>query len=141
MNINAQSSKKELVDYLRDVHGLDLPGLTKAELIQKASEVDGIDYAALSNPGEGDKSAEEKDLAKQERVKIRIHSSEDDMGKDDVFVGVNAVGFLIKRDTDVEVPIGVYNVLNDAKRKLYKQNPDGSLEMREVHAYPFSIVA
>lgn len=137
MAINSNSSKRELVDYLRDVHGVDHSALSRQELLDKASELDGVDYNAQLAPSGVKRNKEALEIAKQPKVKIRIASTESD--KSDVFVGVNGVGFLIMRDVDVEVPEAVYEVLNNAKQMLYK-SVNGELVAREVHSYPFSVV-
>lgn len=54
--------------------------------------------------------------AKEGYVKIRIPVSREN--KDDVYVGLNGVGYLIKRGQEVEVPEGVYEILQRQEEML-----------------------
>lgn len=146
MNISSQTTKKELVDYLRTMHGVDLPDATRDELLAVASEKDGVDYATLADPASGAKrkgaagTQALREIRSGKRVTVRVHSQDKPGGKDDVFVGVNGEFFLLKRDVDIDVPEAVYHALNNAVMDLYDQKPDGTLECRQVHQYPFSKV-
>ncbi len=53
---------------------------------------------------------------KEDYVKIRIPVSREN--KDDVYVGLNGVGYLIKRGHEVEVPEGVYEILQRQEEML-----------------------
>lgn len=53
---------------------------------------------------------------KEGYVKIRIPLSREN--KDDVYVGLNGVGYLIKRGQEVEVPEGVYEILQRQEQML-----------------------
>lgn len=53
---------------------------------------------------------------KEGYVKIRIPVSREN--KDDVYVGLNGVGYLIKRGQEVEVPEGVYEILQRQEEML-----------------------
>jgi len=87
----------------------------------------------------------QKALHAQKKVKIMIPSTEID--KDDVMVQVNGYCYQIKRDEEVPVPESVYQVLKDAKTKVYQQVPRGDgqegneLVEQEVQRIPFSVVA
>lgn len=54
--------------------------------------------------------------AKEGYVKIRIPVSREN--KNDVYVGLNGVGYLIKRGQEVEVPEGVYEILQRQEEML-----------------------
>jgi len=141
-NMTASQSKGEWVAYMKDTHGVDLSGSTKDEIIAKAEELDGVTYTNTRKPAAMKSvSAAHSEQRAQKRVKLRIPSTEAIGGKDDVYVGVNGVGYLIKRDEDVSVPESVYFALDDAKQTIFKQEKDGSLSPRKVHRFPFSLVA
>jgi hypothetical protein len=139
MAINSSSTKAELLDYLKEVHGENMPSATKLEILKRLSEIEGVDYEQLSAPAT--KSKNSGAIANSGKITIRIPSEDKTGGRDDVFVGVNGVSFLIQRDVDVEVPMAVYHNLNDAKQTIYRNEPDGSLTSRQVHTYPFSVVS
>lgn len=140
MTITAKSSHEEWVGYMRDKHGEDCAKMSKVEIIQRATQLEGLDYA-VSQPPASARSKEAQEIAKHKRVKILIPSTEAQGGNRPVFVGVNGVSFLIKRDEEVDVPVPVYEVLRNARHTVYKQNDDGSLVPREVPAYPFSVLS
>lgn len=54
--------------------------------------------------------------AKEGYVKIRIPVSREN--KNDVYVGLNGVGYLIKRGQEVEVPEGVFEILQRQEEML-----------------------
>ena len=56
-------------------------------------------------------------------------------GTGDVYVRVNEYEALIKRNTDVEVPLPVYQMLINAIETKGQQNKDGSLTFRDVPSY------
>lgn len=75
------------------------------------------------------------------KVKIRIHKTGDKNEQKQVYVGVNGVGYLIKRGEDVLVPEPVMRVLEDAVQSVYDYDDDkGMLVKREALAYPFTRV-
>lgn len=142
--INATSSKKELVDYLREVHGEDPSSdLTKTQLLERIGEIEGIDYTntvaapAKMKNGMVDPSTLGADPLSHPRVKLRIPST--DTNKDDVIIGLNGYNFQIQRDQDVDVPQGVYEILNGALMSLYRQE-NGALVERKIHTYPFILL-
>lgn len=145
MPINSASTKKELVEYLRDVHGVDTPDGTKDDLLKQIGDLEGIDYtntntsapAAKVKKGMIDPALLDADPLKHPRVKIRIPST--DTSKDDVFVGVNGYNFVIQRDQDVDVPQGVYEILNNSLMSLYRQEGPALVE-RKVHMHPFILL-
>ncbi len=78
------------------------------------------------------------------RAKIRVHKT-GLPNERDVYVGVNGVGFQIPRGVDVEVPLPVMRVLEDAMQTVHQwqKAPDGSLmEVKTaVQSYPFTRIA
>ena len=96
------------------------------------------------------KAKEEEDVYSTERriaaqmkaakkVKIRIPSQGREAGTASVPVGVNGEHFLIKRDTEVVVPIGVYNALMDAQEEFceaYDENGQKKVRFRKTLRYP-----
>ena len=62
-----------------------------------------------------DKKAEEKQSV-AEKVTIRLPITRNE--KDDVYVAVNGVGYLIQRGKDVEVPASVAEVLRHREEML-----------------------
>ncbi len=80
-------------------------------------------------------------LRKAPKVKIKIHRTGAGPESDDVYVGVNGVGFQIKRGVEVEVPEPVMKNLEDAIQTVYhKAVVDGKevLVPSQVPAYPFT---
>ena len=82
-------------------------------------------------------------LAKNRKMNtILIHKTEGDTGTDDVQVSVNARVFIIKRGVEVEVPDFVVEALNNAIITKYRFVNEGEdLQVRDVHSYPFSVLA
>lgn len=80
----------------------------------------------------------------EKQVTIRINSTPEPGGKDDVFVGVNGLSFLIQRDKDTPVPFSVYQDLCDAKHTVYTQTKreDGEgMQLVENEVQRFSMSA
>lgn len=76
------------------------------------------------------------------KVRIRIHKTGDKNEQKQVYVGVNGVGYLIKRGEDVDVPEPVMRVLEDAVQTVYDYDDDqGMLVKRDALAYPFTRVS
>jgi len=76
-----------------------------------------------------------------ERVYLTIASDGTPEGKCDVFTGDGHGGqYLIKRDEEVYVPIGVYNVLRIANSEVYQTDSNDSVVgSRSVPRYNLSI--
>ena len=55
-------------------------------------------------------------MAEKKTVKIRLPLTRSE--KDDVFVGLNGKTYLIKRGVEVEVPIGVAEILERKEKML-----------------------
>lgn len=142
MTIDVQSATKtQLIDYAKNDLGLELPTTMKLEDLRAAvADAMGVD---LQEPPKAVKVAP----TAERTYTINIAKTEGATGGDDVFVGVNGVGYLLRRGIDIpDVPASVIEVLRNAKEMRYEQrrNPQtGQREMltREVQAYPFSVVA
>jgi len=68
---------------------------------------------------------------------INVHRS-DDTGPA-IFVGLNGVGYRIETGKDVEVPIELVGVLNDARQRRYRMHENGKdMIGTDVLTYPFS---
>ena len=74
-------------------------------------------------------------IRKHKRVKIKINEDTTINGTGNVYVRVNEYEALIKRNTEVEVPLPVYKMLIDAVETKGTQNADGSINFRDVPAY------
>ena len=74
-------------------------------------------------------------IRKHKKIKIRINEDTGLNGTGDVYVRVNEYEALIKRNTDVEVPLPVYQMLINAIETKGQQNKDGSLTFRDVPSY------
>lgn len=156
--VNESSTKQELVQYIREKHGVE-PDLdkTQRQLVKMVKELDGSvptesatetkkEEAVVAAPRSDNSSqmlneAQTKAvLDKQRKVRITIHSTSEPNGQGDVYLGINGRAYVLQREVEITVPMGVVNVLNDAKRKVYKQGADGELIEKTVHSYPFSIL-
>lgn len=60
--------------------------------------------------------AAEKTAAKAKKVKMKLPLTRTE--KDDVYVGLNGKGYLIKRGVEVEVPYGVAKILERKEKML-----------------------
>lgn len=136
------ASTVELRQYARDELGLSVPRGASDEAIKKLITDTDETQAPVPKPV---KVGKEPKLD-QPRVKIHIMKLDGDTGNDDVYVGVNGKGYLIKRGEDVDVPVEVVEVLKNAVETRYheQRDPDKpnkvALVRRDVHSYPFSIV-
>lgn len=81
-------------------------------------------------------------LRAEPKVKIKVHKTGRPEESADVYVGVNGIGFQIQRGVEVEVPLPVLKVLEDAIQTAYVETPtaDGKSEYKPhpVQAYPFT---
>jgi hypothetical protein len=125
-------SYKELYAHAKSI-GLNPPGgLTKEAVLQFVKD--------NSNQG---LQKDEAVLAKDERVSITILESNDKHAVDPVFVGVNGVGYSIKRGVPVTVPKAVVNVLENARQTVYDVSHDerGAMKLtpRSALSYPYTV--
>lgn len=78
-----------------------------------------------------------------DRVRIVVHQDGTPGAEKEIFVGVNGVGYRIKRGVEVEVPRAVVRVLEESVKTVYEQvrNEDGSVSMiaRDLPTYPFQV--
>lgn len=74
-------------------------------------------------------------IRKHKKIKIKINEDTTVNGRGDVYVRVNEYEALIKRNTAVDVPLPVYQMLLNAVETKGVQLSDGSLDYREVPAY------
>lgn len=74
-------------------------------------------------------------IRKHKKIKIKINEDTTVNGRGDVYVRVNEYEALIKRNTAVDVPLPVYQMLLNAVEIKGVQIQDGSLDYREVPAY------
>ena len=74
-------------------------------------------------------------IRKHPKVRIKINEDSSLNGTGNVYVRVNEYEALIKRNTEVEVPVPVYQMLTQAIETKGLQNPDGSLTFRDVPSY------
>ena len=74
-------------------------------------------------------------IRKHKKIKIKINEDTTVNDRDDVYVRVNEYEALIKRNTAVDVPLPVYQMLLNAVETKGVQLQDGSLDYREVPAY------
>ncbi len=75
------------------------------------------------------------------KVRIIIHETGNKTERKRVYVGVNGVGYDIKRGEEVRVPSPVMLALKDAVQSVYAYDDDlGALMKRDAMAYPFTVV-
>jgi len=79
-------------------------------------------------------------VKKTEKKRIIIHNSPEPGGKEDVFVSINGKSYNIKREKEVEVPVAVLGVLDDAVMILYEKDDKGKLVEKTVKRFSYSIV-
>ncbi len=76
------------------------------------------------------------------KVLIKVHKTGRPEEPEDVFVGVNGVGYQIKRGEPVTVPEPVVKVLENAVQTVYIKGRDSEgreiMKPNEVQAYPFT---
>lgn len=148
MAILKSAKKEEIISHIREVMGLVPPdGATKDELfafiVENGGEV-GAGSDETESKGAGVDAASGVNL--RDRVDIKIQKTSEAGGAEDVFVGVNGAGFLIKRGVKANVPMAVVHVLRVAvTKKLVEKLDDkgdatGAFEYQDVQTYPFEIV-
>jgi len=151
MNITKRSGKDDVIAYITGVMGLAAPeGATKDELyafIEENGGTIGSSGPDLEKEKDGGNVDTASGINMSDRVKIRITKTEDSRGSDDVFVGCNGVGFLIKRGVAVDVPRAVAEGLRNAVTKklveVVNDNGDhtGAFEYIDVQSYPFEVLS
>lgn len=139
------ATRDDLVEYAREELGLDVrKNISKSEVLQLVAKQLGVEVTPDSEAPEPGKvvSMKQRELNKQERVRVRIYEHEDLPSR--VQVGVNGVMYTIVPGAIVSVPRAVVEVLRNAQRFTYRQftGAEGKPEMRKAvgNAYPFEIV-
>jgi hypothetical protein len=98
--------------------------------------------AEFTAPAEPKKAAAKKvvdsDALSGKKVRLTIHKDPRPTAVKDVFLGLNGVGYLIKRGEEAIVPTELVGVLDDAVETLYEQQGD-QLVARDVPAYAYSV--
>lgn len=130
-----QFTKAELIDIGEAEYGFT-PGGSKEEIIEQLTAV--IEAGADNIPAVTQPAVDTDDAAPDDRITIRI---EDVPGEpSDVQVSLNGVAYNIKRGHDVDVPMGVYNVLKDAVVTHYEQDTEGNITTKRANRFPVSRV-
>jgi len=125
------ANKDELREYARNELGINLPSNATEETLRERI------LAHLNGPA-GTKPAASP---KSKTAVINIHKTQGKLGRHDVFVSVNNRDYLIKRGVDVEVPLEVVHVLENAVEDVYEFDEEKrDIVKREAHAYPFTVV-
>jgi hypothetical protein len=128
------ASKDELREYARNELGINLPSnASESTLREKVAAAMGVEILNTAAPAKAD--------AKPKTVKINIHKTQGKLGRSDVFVSVNNRDYLIKRGVDVDVPVEVVHVLENAVEDVFEYDEQKKdIVRREAHAYPFTVV-
>jgi hypothetical protein len=77
------------------------------------------------------------DVLSGERVELTIHQGEGDSGRDPVFIGLNGTGYQVPRDTPVEVPVELLQILENAVQIVYEANGNTS-RARQVKRFSYN---
>lgn len=88
--------------------------------------------------GEAGEENQDRPAARARTVTVTIHSGERDEDKGDVFVGVNGRGYLIKRETEVDLPEEVVGALENAVVEVDAKN-DGKPVQGKYRRYNMTI--
>ena len=125
------ANKDELREYARNELGINLPSNATEETLRERI------LAHLNGPAGAKPAASPA----SKTAVINIHKTQGKLGRHDVFVSVNNRDYLIKRGVDVEVPLEVVHVLENAVEDVYEFDEDRrDIVKREAHAYPFTVV-
>lgn len=153
MKFTSKDSTAKLIKFAADDLGIDLTGKERAEVIAEMKKVDpslfddtktNADQELDDADEQGTEVTEGKELT---AVTINIHdnSGEDEEVDNFVQVGVNGTMFKVIKGEDVRVPVGVYDVLNNAieirfKNVVDKETKMKSLQETKVKRWPFSVI-
>lgn len=107
-----------------------MEGISRTELNKDKKMTKGDETKIKNSLGKGKalQMNTKKILDSEPKVKIKIHSGEGDLNKEPVFLSINANAYRIKRDTWVEVPESVYQLLKNTDRQVVYQD-----EEKKVH--------
>ena len=126
------ASKDELREYARNELGINLPSNATEETLRERI------LAHLNGPVGAKPTASPP---KAKAAVINIHKTQGKLGRHDVFVSVNNRDYLIKRGVDVDVPVEVVHVLENAVEDVFEYDEQKKdIVRREAHAYPFTVV-
>lgn len=142
------STPAELRKYLLENFGIEkATNVAREKLVAEIIEqeqANGITRdtttAASSESVTGAPTAEQREINKTKRVKIKISRDPQSRGNDDVYASVNGVAYIVQREKVVEVPEPIYQVLLQATENRYEQTEEGLLVPRTVQSYPVSLV-
>lgn len=140
----------DLRSYARNVLNIEVSNnLGRDRLISKISDIEpNIEEIHLPD-GEGGNAADNKTPAEQatedsNKVRIRIHETEDD--EDAVPISVNGRAMFIPKGKDVDIPRKYFEALDNAKVIKYakgrgREPGDAAISRpTKVHLYPFSVI-
>lgn len=83
-----------------------------------------------------------RQISQQRKARIVIPSGRDAHERCAVPVGLNGREFLINRDTEVDVPVGVLEVLNLATANVAQSNgdPEKPITFQKVPRFPYRLI-
>lgn len=83
-----------------------------------------------------------RQISQQRKARIVIPSGRDAHERCAVPVGLNGREFLINRDTEVDIPVGVLEVLNLATANVAQSNgdPDKPITFHKVPRFPYRLL-
>lgn len=74
-----------------------------------------------------------------DRVKVTIFDQDGDGGQEPAFVGVNGVGYLIKRGEPVFIPVEVLHALENSVQEKLESMPNGETRERKIKRFNFTV--
>ncbi|MGR6502820.1 hypothetical protein [Shewanella sp. Koi 1] len=150
MKFTSKDSTAKLIRYAADELGIDLAGKERAEVIAEMKKVDASLFDdAKSNDSTDLENTDVQEVEGKELVAVTINvhdnSGEDEEVDNFVQVGVNGVMYKVIKGEDVRVPVGVYDVLNNAIESRFKNVIDKETKMKslretKVKRWPFSVI-
>ncbi len=142
----AEASAKQLADYAANVLGIDgvdyRLGKDKIEEKMRAVLYD-KDFIEVEEEQATIHRIEPPVTGSARRMAtIYIHNQDKPGGTEPVPVAVNGRQMFIPRNAEATIPWEYYHALDNAKRLVYQQGPNGELmpNPSEAHEYPFSVI-
>lgn len=142
----ADASAKQLADYAETVLGLDgvdyRLGKGKIEEKMRAALYD-KDFIEVADEQAPIQRIEPPAHGSARRMAtIYIHNQDKPGGTEPVPVAVNGRQIFIPRNQQADIPWEYYHALDNAKKFVYQQGPNGELinPPSEAHEYPFSLI-
>ncbi len=77
---------------------------------------------------------------RKDNVKVIFHNQEGSGGSDDIFVSVNGVAYLIKREHEVELPGEVMEVFDNAEQTVFERSAGDASRPKDVKRFAYSVV-